>query len=399
MTVRPAPAVPDLLSPEFAVDPHPTYAAMRRHGPAWWDEATACWYVVGYDEVDTLLRDPRLSARIGAGFLGAGAEAAADVLEFFGAWPMFSDPPEHTAVRRQVGSGHRPAAVRPLGERIASTVRRLLAACEPHDADLLRDVVQPLATSVTCDLLGIPGERREELLAWSSDIIAFIGVPVLDPERAPRARAAIGHLDAYLQAERERAGDGISTTPQLAGLLSLPAAEGRAMFAQILTGGIEPVVGCIGATLPHLVADGRAVAEDVASGRVRPEAVTEEARRFAAPFHFVPRSVVSPVEVAGERLEPGQRVALVVAAAHRDPRRFVDPDRFRLLAGESTDPRHLAFGAGHHFCLGAPLARMTITESVRALADWVVERDVRTIEAVREPAFGNTVGRRIGWGF
>lgn len=394
-----APAMePDLLSPQFAVDPHPAYDEMRRRAPAWWDEATSCWYVTTYGEVSSLLRDRRLSARIGAGFVGDGPGDAADVLAFFEDWPMFTDPPEHTAVRRRVAAPHRPSAIRPLRDRVAAIADALLEQCDPAGADLLTELVQPLAVSVTCDLLGIPPERREDLLTWSADIIAFIGVPVLDPHRAPRARAAIAHLDDYLRAESARAAREGAATPQLAALLTLPESSSRAMFAQVLTGGIEPVVGCLGGALSHLAGDGQDLAEQLADGRVTSEQATEEALRLEAPFHFVPRSAVAPIQVGEQRIERGERVALVVAAAHRDPDRYPDPNRFRIPPATRPDPPHLAFGAGAHFCLGAGLARLTIAEALGAVARWLRTHDVPALEVVREPAFGHTVWRRIGLG-
>ncbi|MEU1018643.1 MULTISPECIES: cytochrome P450 [unclassified Streptomyces] len=393
----------DLMADSFARDPHPQYAVLRRTAPVWWDAATACWYVTAYEDVNTLLRDGRLSARIGAAFLGdhdpATLEEVADVTRFFDAWPMFTDPPEHTAVRSAVGPSYRPAVVRPLRTAIAERADALLKPLDPASADLLADFAQPLAVGVTCDLLGIAAEHRDDLLAWSADIIGFIGVPRLDPGRAPRARHAISRLREHITSVTlpdARAGRGPA---QLAAFLRIDEDRAVALFAQILTGGIEPVVACLGSALTHLLGPRRPLLDQVRRGELDVTRLVEEALRLEAPFHFVPRTAVRPVEVRGRVIEAGQRVALVVAAANRDPEVFAEPDRFRLPPPDRDERPQLAFGAGHHFCLGAGLARLTLAEAIRAVAEWVGSGEVGEVGAERAPAFGHTVWRRMGVGY
>ncbi|WP_170837852.1 cytochrome P450 [Streptomyces sp. TP-A0874] len=391
----------DLLSESFALHPHTQYRALRDTAPVWWDADTACWYVTRYEDVNTLLRESGLSARIGAGFLGdhdpETLEGVADIMRFFEAWPMFTDPPEHTTVRSAVAPSYRPGAVRALRGEIAGRAETLLSRLDPESADLLGEFVQPLAASVTCGLLGIAEERREDLLSWSAEIIGFIGVPRLDPSRAPRARLAISRLREHIDTVTlpdARAGRGPA---QLRAFLELDPDRAVALFAQILTGGIEPVAACLGSALVHLLGPSRTLLDQLHRGELEPERLAEEALRLEAPFHFVPRSAERPVELHGQLIEPGQRVALVVAAANRDPEVFTEPDGFRLP--ERTERPHLAFGAGHHFCLGAGLARLTLAEAIRAVADWLGEGPVGEVIGERVPAFGHTVWQRIGLGY
>jgi cytochrome P450 len=393
----------DLLSDSFARDPHPHYAALRRTAPVWWDPATACWYVTGYEDVSALLRDGRLSARIGAGFFGdhdrRTLEDVSDVTGFFDAWPMFTDPPQHTAVRSAAAPSYRPGAVRPLRAGIAERAGALLAGRSPDSADLLADFAQPLAVSVTCGLLGIAEEHRDDLLGWSAEIIGFIGVPRLDPPRAPGARLAVARLREHIASVTlpdARAGRGPA---QLKAFLELDEDRAAALFAQILTGGIEPVVACLGSALVHLLGPSRPLLDQVRRGGTEPDRLAEEALRLEAPFHFVPRTAVRALKVRGQVIEPGQRVALVVAAANRDPEVYADPDRFRLSPGETRERPHLAFGAGHHFCLGAGLARLTLAEAIRAVAEWLGDRPAGPVRAERAAAFGHTVWDRIGLGY
>jgi cytochrome P450 len=126
--------------------------------------------------------------------------------------------------------------------------------------------------------------------------------------------------------------------------------------------------------------------------RPQVDAVVEEALRFDPPFHFVPRRAVERMSLYGAEVLPGQRVVLVLSAANRDPAVFHDATTFRI---NHTDPTHLAFGAGHHYCLGAALARLTIGAAVTALAHWRGSRAVTRITAERAPSYGTTTWRRV----
>lgn len=393
MTVPDAagPLPADLLAPEFAEDPFPTYAALSSHAPVHWDAATSCWYLTAYGDVGRLTRSPALSAQIGAAFLGDGAGLAGDVMAFFDLWPMFSDPPAHSAVRGVAAPAYRPKVVDRHREWITAFARQLW---QPDvDPDLLHGFVAPLASGVTCRLLGIDAEHAPEVMGWSADIISFIGVPQLDLSRVAATRAAIGNLQDYLACTilpRARAGEG---PPQLGMFLELPLPTATALLAQMLTGGIEPVSACLGAALVHLFGPARAVLDALAARAVAADRVTEEALRHDTPFHWIPRTAVTDIEVGGVTIGAGERVALVVAAANRDPSVFAEPAVFRL----ADDRPHLAFGAGQHFCLGAGLARITIAAALQACA----ERPPVTGEGVRaerEPAFGHTVWRQIELG-
>jgi cytochrome P450 len=393
----------DLLSGDFARIPHPYYARLRRTCPVWWDEATRSWYITAYRDVNALLRDPRLTARIGSGFLGdhdrQAVEGVRDILSFFDSWPMFSDGSPHAAMRAAAAPAYRLSMIRPLRNSIAARARDLLSRLDPDAADLLGDYAQPLATSVTCDLLGVPAARQAEVLGWSAEVIGFIGVPQLDLERVAAAREAIAGLRDHLErVTLPDARDGKGPAP-LRAFLQLEPDHALALFTQILTGGIEPIVASLGSALTHLLGDARFLLDQACRGEVEVERLAEEALRFEAPFHFVPRTAAHPVTLHGHTLEPGQRVALVVASANRDEDAYAAPGQFRLVAPDQAGPPHLAFGAGSHFCLGAGLARITLTEALRAVAQWASDRHIGQVRADRVPAFGHTVWRRIGLGY
>jgi cytochrome P450 len=161
----------------------------------------------------------------------------------------------------------------------------------------------------------------------------------------------------------------------------------------VLTGGIDPVSACLGSAMAELLSGEGAVLDAVDDGSLDPSLVVEEALRFDAPFHFVPRVTTIASEVAGVTIPPGQRVQLLIAAANRDPAVFTRPNEFVVKRQEAA---HLAFGASHHYCLGAGVARLTLREALRALAAWPQRASIRALLAERKESHGSTLWKRIG---
>lgn len=388
-----------LLGDSFLLDPYPVFEQLRRGGAAVWNEPTQCWYIAGYDAVSGLLRDARLSAAIGAGFASGLSDqqrrSVRDVRAFFDAWPMFSDPPGHTELRGCAAPHYRPRVLADERSRIAAIARRLLSCCADDGLDLAADFAQPLAVQVACGLLGITDEYRSSVLQWSASIMRFIGVPRLDVSRAADTRAAVAQLREYVQSvtvPRAQRGEG---PPQMRALIGLPPGQATALFAQLLTGGIEPVVGSLTATLLAMLTQTPGLLTDTdyqsPSGVREAELAAEEGLRYEAPFHYVPRTARVDFTVGEAAIRAADRVFLVIAAANRDPGVFPAPDRFQ--PGQGTRP-HLSFGAGAHFCLGAPVARLILVEGIRAFSGWLGGRPVAEVADIRRPAFGHIVWDR-----
>jgi cytochrome P450 len=234
--------------------------------------------------------------------------------------------------------------------------------------DVIRDLAQPLPTAVIAELLGVPTADHARFRAWSDVLVQLLdplsGHGGLDPPRL-----AIGELSAYLRGlldERRREPRDDLLTAMIAAEDSgdtLSEAELVALASLLLVAGNETTTNLIGSAVMLLLRypDERKRLQDDLG--LLPAAV-EECLRFEPPIQFTDRAVVEPVELAGVRLEPGVIVGALLAAANRDPEHFPDPDRFDVKRPEA---RHLAFGLGGHFCLGASLARLEAQAALGAL--------------------------------
>ncbi|POX58195.1 hypothetical protein C3492_39105 [Streptomyces sp. Ru62] len=389
-----------LLSPETAVDPYPAFARMRAAEPVHWNPPTNSWYVTTYDLVSRLLTEPALSAVPGD---YTGRQDAADLAEveqavaFFNSWMVFSDPPHQTRLREVVA----PAFPRRTAEAWAGLARGTahellgeLGEMPRGEVDLFDAFAAPLAARLTCAVLGVPAGDVDRVREWSARLMGFLSTPTADPARARVALAAIGELRGYLQ---DTVCPRLLTTGDdrlvpLRGLARLCPDEALALFSQLLTGGIDPVASALATAADALLCRDPRERAVAAASTTALEAVVEEALRYDAPFHFVPRTTTASLQIGGHRVPAGQRVVLVIASANRDEAVYDRPDTFDP---GRTGPRHLAFGLGKHYCLGAVLSRVVLRESLGALLTWLGTTGPRAVRSVRSPAFGATTWQRV----
>lgn len=355
---------------------------MRAVSPVCWHEATRTWYVTSYELVRDLLTSPSLSARPAAfsdAELAAMSGDARKVEELLDAWPLFTDPPQQTVMRDAVTPAFSRRLAQEWRDEVRSACRDLLAGLEPGEVDLLHGFAEPLATRVTCRLLGLSAELEATARLWSDAVLGYLGAGA-DPVRGRAAAAAVDEIAAHC-AEVFVPGVGESRSGALVhlrGLLGLTPLQVQAVFTQLLTGGIDPVVSALATVTAELV---RAPA-----GSAGVADLAEEGLRLGTPFHFVTRRAAAPVAVGAQTIGAGDRVALVIAAANRDPAVFPRPDEF--LPGRGT--RHLAFGLGGHFCLGAAMARVVLSEAVGELARWLRDKEPVLLKAETRARFGAT---------
>jgi cytochrome P450 len=310
-----------------------------------------------YDDVALVLRDARFGRRgfqqlITARFGGPG----------FTHSMLLQDPPDHTRLRTLVSKAFTPRAIEGLRGRIEFMVDALLdAAVDRGEMDLIADLAYPLPASVICEMLGVPLQDRDGLREWSADIARSLdAVIVSDPEVITRANAAGAALREYFErlvAERRRA----PRADILTGLIAAEEAGDRLstdeLFATVILlflAGHETTANLIGNGVLALL---RHPAE-LARLRDDPaliESAVEELLRYDSPVQRVSRMTTADVVIGDRTIPAGSLAMALLAAANRDPAYFPDPDRLDLAR---RDNRHLAFGSGIHFCLGAPLARL-----------------------------------------
>ncbi len=386
------PIIEAMTTLEFRHDPYPLYARMRREHPVY-RSAKGIWYVTPYADVETALHDLRLSNDRDRMTRALGArqgamERLSRLTRRLGRVMTNTDPPDHTCLRKLVNKAFSARRVQGLRPRIQAIVNELLdaAVAAGRTMDLIAALASPLPSTVICELLGIPRSDQGRVIAWSHQLedptstgLTPEGVEVIIEElqdylgdliRIRRAEPGDDLVSALVEVEER--GDRLSQDELLSACFVL--------FAS----GHETVMDLIGngtlALLRH-PDQLRRLHEDPTLIR----SAIEELLRYDSPNQMVIRVVAEAVEIAGQTLEDGDLVYLVLGAANRDPDRFGDPDRLDL---RRPDNRHLSFGNGVHFCLAAPLARLegevAIGTLVRRLP--ALRLDTGTVEWRPNPA-------------
>lgn len=334
----------DWLSQEFLADPYPCYQTLRQSDPVHFDEARGSWMLARYRDVAAAFRDEeRLSAEQGI---------ATSML--------VTDPPEHTRLRTLVAKAFTARRVQQLAPRIQSIVDDLLdAVAERGEMEAVSEFAYPLPITVIAELLGVEPERRDFFRESSTKIAVALG-PITDPQVALRANEGRTQLFGYFEELiRRRKAD-----PRDDLVTALVQAENRgdflthgellAMLLLLLVGGHETTVNLIANGLLALLQHPDQLELLRTQGGIEKRAV-EELLRYDAPVQYSGRVAREDFEIGGKTIRAGQGVRMIIASANRDPDAFTNPDRLDL----NRDPNpHLAFGAGIHFCLGAPLARL-----------------------------------------
>jgi hypothetical protein len=373
--------IDDLLTdPGFFQDPYPVYRRLRRERPVYWSEAWNAWILTRFDDAVALLRTPETYSSAGrftallAGLPTPASPGIEAVRKHYASGLMQSDPPDHSRMRQLVSKAFSPRRLEEMRPRVAAIVARLLdRAMQRPSFDAIGQLAKPLPALVISSMLGVPEADQEQMLGWSDAIVGFQATPTAIPARAEANGAALVAFEAYfgeLLSERLRhpQDDLLSALAQAEAAGSrLSEGELLGMCTALYVAGHETTRNLIGNTLVCLFRHPEAL-EAIRTDHGATPGVIEEALRFESPIQRAWRRVTRDVSLDGRRLGSGQLVFMMLGAANRDPDHFQAPDRFDICRSPS---RHIAFGMGVHFCLGAPLARIegqiAIDELVRRL--------------------------------
>ncbi len=373
----------DFADPEFLRDPYPGLALLRERAPVSWHAPTGRWLAAGHGAVEAVLRDRRL------GRFWRDREPAA-VYEPFNLLHrnqmMENEPPVHTRLRSLVAKAFTRGHVERLGPAVAAEAAALLAATG-REFDLLAEVAEPLAVTVIAELLGVPVADRHRLRPWSAAMVRMYEV-ARTPETEAAALAACREFTDYLRdlAARRRAEPRDDLLSHLVavrdGTDRLSGDELVASAILLLNAGHEASVNALGGGLVALLRHPAQYARLRADRGLIPTAA-EEMIRYDPPLHMFVRTAAADVALSGVVVPAGAEVAALLGAANRDPAVFTDPDSFDV--GRDPNP-HVGFGAGLHFCLGAPLARLELRIALAALLDHAPGLALAA-DPVRRPTF------------
>lgn len=359
----------DPRDPVFFNDPYPIYRRLRESVPVFKWEEYGYWCFARHDDVAALLRDRRFGRQIlhvmtreELGWPKIPARLK-PFYDFERHSLLETEPPVHTRLRGLVNRAFLSRTVERLRPRIAELAHELIDRFAGNsEVELLDHFATPIPITVIAELLGVPVETGPQLLSWSHDMVAMYQAR-RDAEVERKAVAATLEFSAFMRrhVQERRASPGEDLLSQLIAA----EAEGKSLSEDelittailLLNAGHEASVHAIGNGVKALIEEGQA---DPRLG----EGHVEELLRFDAPLHLFTRYALEDVDFNGLRLKKGETVGLLLGAANRDPDRFAEPDRFD--PGRTPNP-HVSFGAGIHFCVGAPLARLELNVALPIL--------------------------------
>ncbi|MGW0711008.1 cytochrome P450 [Streptomyces sp. NPDC002643] len=384
----------DPWNPDFVADPYPAYAELRAGGRVRYFEPTNQWLVPHHAEVSALLRDRRLGRTYQHRFthedFGRSAPPAEHepfhTLNDHGMLDL--EPPDHTRIRRLVSKAFTPRTVERLKPYVDGLADELVAGLvEAGGGDLLRDVAEPLPVAVIAEMLGIPEADRAPLRPWSADIC---GMYELNPseETAKKAVRASVEFSEYLREliahRREHPADDL-----ISGLIAAHDEDDRLTEQEmistcvlLLNAGHEATVNATVNGWWSLFRHPDQLAALRADHSLVPAAV-EELMRYDTPLQLFERWVLDDIEIDGTTIPRGAEIAMLFGSANHDPAVFDTPEKLDLTREENP---HISFSAGIHYCIGAPLARVELAASMRALLEQAPTL-APTTEPKRKPGF------------
>lgn len=364
-----------LMSESFNQNPYPLYHQLRREAPVYWSEAWGCWLLTRYDDITWTLQDYQTFTSLGR--LTATMELpeplwerVAPLVRHYSQGLINVDPPDHTRMRKLVHMAFTPRAIRRMRSYIEDIVDRLINDhIERGFMDVIWDFSYPLPVTVIAEMMGIPLEDHAKFKRWSGEIVGFMATPKPTAEVLLKSQDALLAMQQYFRdiyAKRRLAPeDDLITALVLAELEGdkLSEEEMVSSCVTILIGGHE--------TTTYLIANGVYALlqqpEQLRLLRDNPAldaSATEEFLRYEGPFQRNRRIATRDVVIGDMTIKRDQLIMQFLGAANRDPSQFDNPDALDLARSPN---KHLAFGYGPHFCLGAPLARLEAPVAIRAL--------------------------------
>lgn len=388
----------DFYSPAFRANPYPFYQRLREEDPVHWGLPfepfyEGAWHIARYADVSAILKDQRFGKE--PVHNGSTPEIPGTVqayLDMSRLAILRADPPDHTRLRALVSKAFTPRMVETLRPRIESIANDLMdAAAGSETVDLIDQYAFPLSITVITEMLGLSYDDREQLKRWAAVFVTALECKRGYDAYTPAIQAS-AEITAFFQEQIARQRE--HPQPGILGDLMAVRDQGDRLTEPelivtctlLLIAGHDTTVNLIGngvlALLKH--------PDQLQLLRERPEliqAAVEEFLRYDPSSQMASRIAHEDVEVGGKLIKRGQAVNLLIGSANRDPDQFTNPERLEITR---ADNRHIAFGHGIHYCLGAPLARLEASVAVPLL----LRRMPQMRLLASEPEHRDTIGFR-----
>jgi pimeloyl-[acyl-carrier protein] synthase len=351
-----------LFKQETLADPYPFYKRLRESEPVRWDPFMHSWVVTSYAETVTVLTKykaertptPEQMESMGLSILAPYAELMQRQL-------LFKDAPSHTRLRALCAAAFTPRRIELFRSASITIANELIDRVQGRESmDLIADFATPFPSILLTVLMGLPVEDRERVKRMASDFSELLGNFEHDPDRLKELMVSLEEMRVYMaekvSEQRREPREGVISTLLDAVMDGAKLADEEVVANSMLmiAGGLEETTNLIGNGMLSLLQR----PQELALLREHPEMLSsaiEELLRFESPTQYTSRIAPDDGELGGKTIRKGDALIVVLAAANRDPARFVDPDRLDLAR---TDNRHVAFGWASHYCLGAPLTRL-----------------------------------------
>ncbi len=363
----------DFTDKDFLVDPYPALAEARAIGKPFWHEPTGMFLAARHVDANAVLRNKSL----GRIFTPKTPETEWHDFNYLHSDSILdSEPPKHTRLKALVSKAFNPRTITELTPDIERITAVLLNDCadkrdQDGTFDVLADFAEPLPVKVIAHMLGFPDADEHLLRPWSQSIVKMYEVNPSDAHKAEARKAATEFADyvrSLMELRQSHPGTDLISTLAAAEKDGerLSVEELIATCVLLLNAGHEASVNGFGngivaalkrpAVMQPLRDDPRAVSR----------AALEEFLRFDSPLQLFERTATTDTEINGVAIRSGQKIAALLGAANRDTDVFENADSMDLTRGSN---QHIAFGAGIHFCIGAPLARLEMNISLPALIE------------------------------
>lgn len=379
-----------LTDPDFVKDPYPKLAELRGEGKPVWYEAGNIFLAARYKDANQVLR----SRTLGRIFQPREPETEWETFNYLHADSILdSEPPKHTRLRSLVMKAFNPKRIEELRPDVVRITSELMDEIEVKFSaggsfDLIADFAEPLPVKVISELLGFPKSDEYLLRPWSQAIVKMYEPSPTETEKA-EARKASDEFASYvhgLMLDRQK-NPGSDLISELAVVEEqgekLTARELIATCVLLLNAGHEASVNGFGNGMVAALnnpSEWHKLAQDPDGMAAT---AVDEFLRFDAPLHLFERTATEDTEVGGVMVRQGQKIAALLGSANRDEEIFQNPDQLDL--SRSPNP-HIGFGAGIHFCIGAPLARMEMTTSLPVLVKCFPKLELKEVP-IRRPTF------------
>jgi pimeloyl-[acyl-carrier protein] synthase len=356
-----------LVSPEFLQDPYPLLHQMREQEPVYWSDSIGGWILTRYDDIMATFKDTESfsnEGRLGKAVEYLPPEKRAKYKPFEDHYAtkglLHSDPPDHTRMRNVIVKDFTPNVVEQMRPNIQNVVNHLIEEAEKNGGmDVIPEFASALPVGVIAEILGVPRSDRHLFKRWTDMILGFQGVNKPSEADLTRAQDGLQEIRPYLTnmiEERRKQ----PRKDLMSKFVTAMTDEGRISESELIntcvtlfTAGHETTLSLISSTIYTLLSH----PDQLTLLRKNPDllkSTIEESLRFESPVSRQTRLMKQDAALNGKALKKGQVVFQMLNAANRDPAYFKDPDTFNI---RRENNRHIAFGFGPHFCIGATLAR------------------------------------------